>query len=286
MTMMGRVTRENKCPICDGDTWCLIGQSVIICMRTVSPRPKNFKGGEVGYIHPHPDPTKRRTFDPRPKKKAPQVNVQRVLNDWRRAYPDHRIGQLATVLGVTYQSLTALDCHRAGYSSLTWGFPMFDGYGNRIGIRLRNIEGNKWAVTGSQAGIFVPNHPPEKRMFVVEGPTNTAAALSIGLYAIGRPSCSGGVSHIRDFVKRHQVIKQVVIIGDNDQDKMDPKRPGEWKVNPGVSGAKGLQEWLPVPSCILLLPTNDIREFIKFGDKSTIDSMIEQLVWTQPKEVK
>lgn len=267
--MMTRVTRGNKCPICEGDTWCLIGTSVIICMRKVSQRTKTFKGGEMGYIHPHPDPTKRRVYDPPKARKAPQVNVRRVFDDWKRAYPNPCIKELAANLGVSFESLMAMECHRAGYSSPTWGFPMFDGYGNRIGIRLRNLEGRKWAVTGSQAGIFIPNTRPEPRMFVVEGPTDTAAALTIGLYAVGRPSCSGGVPHIVDHVKRVKV-KEVVIVSDND--------------TPGIRGATDLQHWLAVPSCILLLPTKDIREFIKFGDKSTIDSMIKQLVWTQPKE--
>jgi len=106
-------------------------------------------------------------------------------------------------------------------------------------------------------------------MLVVEGPTDLCAALSLGYYAIGRPSCSGGVPHIVDHVKRSRV-KEVVIVADND--------------DPGIRGAKDLQRWLTVPSCLMVLPCKDLREFVKFGDKSTIDSMINQLVWTQPKE--
>lgn len=267
MSEMIRVTRVNKCPICDHDTWCLIGKSCVICMRTVSPKSKVFKGGEVGYIHPHPDPSKRPIYEPKPHYKVPQVNVTKVLNEWCRLEPNHRLEQLATVLGVSNQSLRALQCTRAPYKGMVWGFPMKDGYGNRIGIRLRSIDGAKWAVKGSQAGIFIPDLRPQSRMLVVEGPTDTAAGVDLGFYTVGRPSCSGGVTHVVDHVKRAR-IKDVVIVADNDE--------------PGIKGAAELQRWLRVPSCVLLLPTKDLREFCRIGDKSTLDSMIEQLVWTQP----
>jgi len=240
-------------------------------MRTVSQRTKTLKGGEVAYMHPHPDPDKRAIFEPRPARKTPQVNVKRVLNDWYRAYGNPGLDNLAKRLGVTLRSLEELEFQYAGSYHNTWGIPMKDGYGNYIGIRMRNLVGNKWAITGSQAGIFIPKLHAMRRMFIVEGPTDTAAGLTIGLYTIGRPSCSGGVTHIVDHVKRNN-IQEVVLVSDND--------------DPGIRGAKDLQQWLKVPSCILLLPCKDLREFIKFGDKSTIDSMIEQLVWTQPKEVK
>lgn len=269
MSTMTRVSRVNRCPICNGDTWCLIGRSVLICMRTVSSKVKNFKGGEIGYIHPHPDPNNKPVWEPKKEWKAPQVNARRVLNDWSRANgtAQLRLHVLAHDLHVSVEALRALECTANG-NPRTWGFPMKDGYGNYIGIRLRNEWGKKWAVLGSQAGIFIPQVPPQKRMFVVEGPTDTAAGLTLGLYTVGRPSCSGGVTHIVDHAKQARV-SEVVIISDNDE--------------PGIRGAQDLQRWLKVPSCVLLLPCKDLREFLRFGDKSTLDSMIEQLVWTQPK---
>ncbi len=268
MSVMARVNREHKCPICNHDTWCLMGRSIVICMRVQSPKVKNFKGGEVGWIHEYGEqPVK---LPPTPKK-SPVVNVRKVMTEWKRAYPHNRLQFLAHDLGVSIQSLEDLECQYAGDYHNAWGFVMKDGYSNYIGIRIRNLLGQKWAVTGSQAGIFIPNVRPARRMFVAEGPTDTAAGLTLGLYTIGRPSCSGGATHIVDHVRRSKVA-EVVIVSDNDE--------------PGIRGAEDLQRWLPVPSCILLLPCKDLREFIKFGDKSTIDSMIEQVVWTQPKEIK
>lgn len=280
MSMMRRVNRANKCPICDGETWCLIGTSVVICMRTVSPRSKTFKGGEVGYIHPYGD--KKATPPPREPRKPPQINAKRVLQDWARAYSNERMPLLSNRLGVSLQSLKSLEC-QAGGNIRSWGFPMKDGHGNYIGIRIRNEEGRKWAATGSQAGIFIPNVIVRPRLLILEGPTNTAAAITLGFFAIGRPSCSGGVSHIQDFVRQQKIVKEVVIIADNDPDKPDPKNPGKFKINPGATGAKSLQEWLPVPSCILMLPVKDMRDFLRVGTKQDIEGMIDQLMWTQPR---
>ncbi len=265
MTMMRRVDKGHRCPICGHDTWCLLGTSIVICMRIVSDKTKAFKGGEVGYIHDYGDKPVNR---PPPHEKAPKINTIRVLNEWKRAYPK-RLALLADNLGVSIKSLDDLECVTAGEWVAAWGFPMFDGYGNYIGIRVRNLAGNKWAVTGSQAGIFVPRISPEKRMFVVEGPTDTAAGLTLGYYTIGRPSCSGGVPHVMAHARRHKV-SEIVIISDND--------------DPGIRGARDLQRYLEVASCVLVLPTKDLREFLKVGDRSAIDSMIEQLVWTQPRK--
>jgi hypothetical protein len=268
MTMMTRVCRTNKCPICHKDTWCLIGKSIILCMRVTSSKSKSLKGGEVAYVHDHPNPEHGLSRPWQPKKREPKINARKVMAQWQQSY-ESDLEFLSEELGVSIDSLERLECWRAGgQGTPAWAFPMFDGYHNYIGIRIRNLNGNKWAVTGSQAGIFIPNLPPEKRMFVAEGPTDTAAGLTLGLYTVGRPSCSGGVIHIVDLVKYNR-IKEVVIVADGD--------------DPGIRGAQDLQKWLPVPSCVLLLPCKDLREFIRFGDKSTIDSMIEQLVWTQPK---
>jgi len=245
-------------------------------MRTQSPRTVPFKGGEIGYAHPHPDPKKRKTYSQKAPRRPPQINARRLLQEWHRTYhaEQTRLPILASELGVTVNSLIYLECQAAGGWNRAWGFPMKDGFGNYIGIRIRNEWGKKWAVTGSQAGIFIPKVSlnslrHETRMFVVEGPTDTAAGVDMGLFVVGRPSCSGGVTHVCNFA-RNKRVTQVVLIADNDE--------------PGIRGAKDLQRWLKVPSCVLTLPCKDLREFIKIGDRSTIDSMVEQLAWTQPNK--
>jgi hypothetical protein len=244
----------------------MLGKSVVICMRTVSERPNVFRGGETGYIHPYPNGV----IVPKPKKeyRPPNINTDKVLSEWKRAYPNPKLAILAHNLGVSIQSLERMGCQLAGGWNNAWAFPMSDGYGNHIGIRIRNLISRKWAVTGSRAGIFIPNVRPVKRLFVVEGPTDTAAGIDLGLYVVGRPSCSGGGDYILDLA-RNMRVKEVVIITDNDE--------------PGVRGSQELQKRLKIPSCVLTLPCKDLREYLQIGDRSTLDSMVEQLAWTQPK---
>ena len=157
---MRRVTPGCKCPVCGHGTWCLLGRSVIICMRVQSSKVKNFKGGEVGYIHEYG--VKPVKLPPAQPKKPQQINAKRVLSDWAREYPNNNLSLLADNLGVSVESLQSLGFQIMGGHRNTWGIPMYDGYGNAIGIRVRNIQGNKWAVNGSQAGIFVPEHLVKK----------------------------------------------------------------------------------------------------------------------------
>lgn len=105
-------------------------------------------------------------------------------------------------------------------------------------------------------------------LYLVEGPTDLAAAMTLGLFAIGRPSCIGNEQMIIEYVKRINA-RRMVIICDND--------------DPGLRGAAKLQGMLPVLSCIYVPPTKDIREFLnRGGDRRMIESSIRDLVWTQP----
>ena len=54
---------------------------------------------------------------------------------------------------------------------------MFDSEGSTIGIRLRSMRGEKWAVSGSKGGLFYDRSQQivkEKFAVIVEGPTDTA----------------------------------------------------------------------------------------------------------------
>lgn len=266
MSAMRRVTKQNRCKICSHDSWCLEGTSVCVCMRVASDKPKPFRGGEVGWIHSLDGKVTPPYVKPAPL--PPVINVGKILREYRSATSTRSIHMLAKMLGVSTDSLIDLEFLHSRWEE-AWAVPMCDGHGNYIGIRIRHMDGRKWAEPGSHSGIFIPRCQPQSMALILEGPTDTAAALSLGFYGIGRPSCSGGVPHLVTAVKRLK-IQRVVIVADND--------------DPGIRGATDLQKWLAVPSCMLVLPTKDLREFLRIGDKSIIASMIDQMVWTQPKE--
>lgn len=270
MTSWLRVTREHRCPICGKDSWCMYNEQVVLCMRIAGGREHTLRDGSIGWIHPLPDGPLPLPDEP---EREPEVviNVAAILNDWKRNPANHQLDRFARYLGVHQASLTQLGCvHAPNYS--TWAFPMRDGFGNYTGIRLRNERGEKWAVKGSHQGIFLPDATVQATAMLCEGPTDTAAALSIGFYAVGRPSCSGGMRDVRVAFQRLGV-RRAVIVADND--------------DPGLRGADMLARQLPIPTCVLVLPCKDVRQFVNDGaTKEVVDSMINGLLWKQPEYEK
>ena len=262
---MERVTKANPCAVCGKSHWCVRFKSYSVCMRVQSDSPKHFVGGEVGWIHPIEGVVVSAPL--RPVKHHPCIDVSQIMRRWSLNSLRGEIVSLAKKLGVSKSSLEELQFVQTDNDG-EFGIPMRDGLGNYIGIRVRHECGKKWAVPGSHSGIFIPNCRPSPLAMVLEGPTDTAAALTLGYYGIGRPSCCGGLPHIISAVNRLKV-ERVVIVADND--------------DPGIRGAKTLQIHLPVPSCVLVLPCKDLREFIKIGTRRMLDDMIDSVTWTVPK---
>jgi hypothetical protein len=145
-----------------------------------------------------------------------------------------------------------------------------------IGIRLRNSQGQKWAMTGSRQGIFMAENMEQcETVFLPEGPTDTAALHTLGLFAIGRPTCMSGNDQINEAIK-HFKIRRAAIVADND----DMKQLGSREGRPGIEGALKLQKELRVPNCIWIPPTKDAREFLrKGGTREMIEADIKNKVW-------
>jgi hypothetical protein len=167
--------------------------------------------------------------------------------------------KLARELGVTEDSLRALG---TGWreEDESWTFPERDGQGEVIGILRRFSDGEKRAMAGGQRGIYIPRgwENGEGVVHVPEGPSDVAALLSLGLRAVGRPSCQGGLEHLAALFA--DTDDQILIVGENDK-KEDGKCPGRdgarvlaaalarelggrvrWTMPP--KGFKDVREWL------------------------------------------
>ena len=124
---------------------------------------------------------------------------------------------LAESLGVSVEALERLGFARdvAG-----WTCPERDADGAVIGTAVRSADGRKVMKRGSKRGLTlawplrgldgsIANDP----ILVVEGASDTAAALDLGFAAVGRPSAMGGLKHLTALLRdRH-----VVIVGENDE---------------------------------------------------------------------
>jgi len=245
-----------------------------LCMRVQSSKEIHMRSGEIGYVHNIKEKPKlaRPTFGKRRLPEKPSIDANSIYMSRLVSTPKKMLSELAQELSVTTESLeSGLGVGAAWFShEQAWGFPMRDGKHNVIGIRLRNKQGEKWAVKGSRGGLFYSLGDIPPLVVVCEGPTDAAAAISCGLFAIGRPSCSAGVQEIMDFVAGNRTITRVVIIADND--------------TPGLNGARALSAALQVKNIVLTLPCKDMREFYKRGGNAAmIEFMCNGMVWVNPK---
>lgn len=205
-TTWRKVTPKRPCVVCSKPDWCTFAadDGAACCMRVESPR--RMKNG--GYLHKGAGDrgeavaTRERTPKPTDWEALTQFYVGRFSKPQRE--------DTAKLLGVTVDALARL---RTGFDGEALTFPMSDAKGRVIGIRRRLADASKTCVLGSKTGLFVPSGIDDKEYLVItEGPTDCAAILSIGLAAVGRPACNGGVDYLIELVGKRPAI----LIADND----------------------------------------------------------------------
>lgn len=274
-----RVSRQSPCPICGKFDWCQIGDYVVKCMRVESARMCT-SGGWYHKNGSAPIPAPRRA--PVHIESGPTIPAAELMERWRAQTPDSKYTWLAGHLGVSVDSLRNLGAAYAR-EHFAWAFPMRNGSGDVVGIRLRNDSGRKWAVRGSRSGIFHCNAISEPRpriAYLPEGPTDSAALLSVGLYAVGRPSCQSGLVETREHLRRVGIFK-AVIISDNDELKRTAQGS---EFRPGMVGAMKLKSELGISSVIWIPPSpcKDVREFVRLGGtRAMIESSVNNKIWTK-----
>jgi len=253
-----RVTKKNKCPICHKADWCGISkdESIVVCMRVKSNKPSS----NGGWIHKNKPTTNHSYTKKKTIEKYNPPDFDKYISEGTTRTTEAKIKQLAKTLEVSYASLIMLEAFHAK-QDFTWGFPMKDYTERVIGIRYRSNRG-KWSLKGGKAGLFISNKPSkDKTWLILEGPTDTAAALSLGFNAVGRPSCRGQEKMVRNFLDRRNP-KQIIIIADNDE----PKTNGQGSVfYPGIEGAQALGAVFGINYKIVMTPTKDFRQWVKEG---------------------
>lgn len=263
-----RVSRARKCPICGRPDWCLLSRdaSAAICARIESAK----RCGDAGYLHRLRDdgfrPERRRVSLPLPAE--PARDFAALADQYRAAVNRDDLRRLASGLGVSAEALRDLGI---GWDGAAWTFPMRDSAGRIVGIRRRFDDGRKLSVRGGREGCFVPrSYPasdPAAPVLLPEGPTDTAAALSLGFAAIGRPACRGGVR----ILARLLPGRHVAVVADADE--------------PGRAGAAELARVLAIccrSVCIIEPPAGikDLREWLRRG--GTRDDVLAAIHAAEP----
>ena len=267
------VSRREPCPVCHKPDWCTISNdgAMCVCRRVESDRPAR---SGVGWIHRLGVDNRCRCrmesktsilhLDTTP---TPDFAAIHAAFD---GHPDMQEG-LAFGLGLDGASFAALDV-RYDAAKECMSFPMRNPQGEITGLRYRQLTtGRKWSEKGSRDGLFMPREPERtEHLVITEGPTDTAAALSLGLNAVGRSSCLSGVPLVRDLVHARQ-IRRVTIVADHDR--------------PGMDGAHRLAAALPVLSRILVPPEGikDMRDWYRQGlTRTQFDEAANAIRWQLP----
>ena len=141
--------------------------------------------------------------------------------------------RLADILGV---DACALDELHVGFDGRAWTFPERNADGLIVGVNRRFENGRKRCTTGSRRGLTYSDRWSEREgpVLIVEGGSDVAAGLTMGLAVIGRPSNTGGVVMLWKLL--HNCDRHIVVIGERDR-QPDTNHPGKMRW-PGMDGLK------------------------------------------------
>ncbi len=140
--------------------------------------------------------------------------------------------ETAQALGVHESSLVRLGVGLGydyrGNAFTSW--PSRDVRWRPVGIVRRYSDGSKKTMAGGATGLFMARDWWTNRgpILLPEGGSDTAALLTMGLCAIGRPSNVGGVNRLIGLLKDQQ-NRPVIVLGENDR---KPERVGTVKQCP------------------------------------------------------
>jgi putative DNA primase/helicase len=257
------VTKRRPCPACGHPDWCAWTQKGWLkCERSAdAPEGMTLVSQKDGGALFKPE---RASSDCHvPTRSSGTFDAFAIFGDLRdlqrecgKAASDVAVGSLARDLGVSAESLRAIG---VGRLKSNWTFPEWNDRGEVIGLATRSPTGKKSFKRGGHRGLVLPAEMPARGgpVLLVEGPTDVAACLTLGLPAVGRPSCTGGT----DFLARMRFPNGVTVVGENDL-----KSDGKW---PGRDGAKRTAETLAsawgreVPWTLVPEGHKDVRDWLK-----------------------
>jgi len=225
-----RVSRANVCPVCQHSDYCTLSEdgAVVKCMRIESPKPV----AKGGWIHEmtNPIPVQRKAELPAEPIPLREWSLRAKESYERESAAGARV-ELAGKLGVSVESLEMLGVG-VGYDDYQrryWSMPERDSLRRVRAIQMRYPDGKKFYVKGSKPGLYLVEdwRKPKGPILVVEGASDTAACLTMGLCVIGRPSNTGGVNLLIPLVRDSN--RPVIVIGEMDE---KPSRRGTVKQCP------------------------------------------------------
>ena len=260
-----RVSKRCPCPVCQRTDWCLVAEdgSAAICPRTESPK----RCGEAGWLHdltrdgrpaPMPKPMSISLAD-KPKIRSEEIGA---LSRRLQTAADRSgvIDKIAAELGLDPKLLFRFGVGSSILEEFS-SWPMFDDRGGIVGITRRFADGSKKIMAGHRAGLYMPTDLPESLfriegiLVVTEGASDAVAGLGMGMWTVGRFSCTHGATLLAKLMGRLRPAC-VVLVGDTD--------------GPGQRGVESLASaLLPYARALKVIappaPHKDLRDWYLVG---------------------
>ncbi len=232
------VSRQHPCPICERADNCSmsIDGGAVYCGRVEQGSVGQNAGGQYLHIigdgkqrrdeYEHPSHRRERVEPEKSKGHIDFGHVARTASC--RADAPQRRQELADVLGVAVAALDRLRVGPWGHKDgLHWLWPERNAAGDVIGLNRRYRDGSKIAWPGSRRGLIYCDdwQDADGPVYLVEGPSDTAAMLSMGLCVVGRPSNTGGVELLIELLANVPHEQEVIVLGENDRKPHESLKP-------------------------------------------------------------
>jgi hypothetical protein len=247
-----RVSRRLKCPLCSKADNCCIAKdgSAIWCGRISDGAIRQNRGGQ--WLHILDDSS--RIALSIPNLQSFREHSQFSPTYWRRFVETRFAGEMAAVkrrelagrLAPKLADATANALERLGVGyepgavtyAESWSIPERNAAGEIIGVS-RRFDRHKQFYAGGQRGLCYADgwQEPTGPVLLVEGMSDTAAAMAMEIPVVGRPSNIGGVEHLAELLRILPKSREVLVIGEADR-KPHGELPDEIRTrhNPNCAG--------------------------------------------------
>ena len=157
-------------------------------------------------------PRKRPRLEPQITESVPAFEERQAILS--SSATDSRVNNLASILEVSPNSLRALGIGWCVKDSC-WTFPEYNGQQQICGILRRFQTGEKIAMKGSHRGLTLPQgwQEGDEKLYICEGQSDVAAAVSHNIRAIGRPGLKSGFRDLAVLLKDE--LGEIIMVADN-----------------------------------------------------------------------
>ncbi len=251
------VTRSEPCPICGKPDKCTANGDAVCCWRKAEA-----PSGWRIVKHPANGGT---IFAPDDQATSPdRFDWARRAKDFQAALPQGELSALAKQLHVSPDALKRIGVgwnrHQHVYT-----FPESDASGQIVGINRRWIDGRQKAMHKSRRGlVLLDGVDRTKPLLIPEGASDVAAAVTVELQAVGRPSARGGIEHLTELLADWS--GEIIVVGENDR-----KKNGNWPGRDGAIRVAGALARRLGRSFMWALPPDDAKDLREWVQREAPD---------------